>query len=241
MNIHKHKKTRSGFTLIELLTVIAIIGILAGILIPAVGLVRTAANKASSVSNMRSIATAFSTWSTPNNRVKILTAAMLPSADTNGVAEFLAENAGLVESDMWLIPSADAYADYVAAGNDIPPLIGTRGAGNVWATSGDWVAGVPVEYNFAIAIPASRSTSLTPLLWTNGLRPGDGAWDPGATPWETGGHICYLDAHVTYYEALDVASPNGEYLVNPTDGTLTVAMTDVHPNPNVMEPAVPTP
>ena len=32
MNIHKNIKTRSGFTLIELLTVIAIIGILAGIL-----------------------------------------------------------------------------------------------------------------------------------------------------------------------------------------------------------------
>ena len=49
-----------GFTLIELLTVIAIIGVLAGILIPVVGMVRAKAQAAASVSNLRQIHLALS-------------------------------------------------------------------------------------------------------------------------------------------------------------------------------------
>lgn len=48
----------SGFTLIELLTVIAIIGILAAILIPVVGAVRSAARTAVCKSNLREIGSA---------------------------------------------------------------------------------------------------------------------------------------------------------------------------------------
>jgi len=49
------KKSRRGFTLIELLTVIAIIGILAAIIIPVVGKVRTTAKRAQGMSNLRQI------------------------------------------------------------------------------------------------------------------------------------------------------------------------------------------
>ena len=54
----KNNKKISGFTLIELLMVIAIIGILAGILIPTVGAVRTQANLAASKAQLSNYVTA---------------------------------------------------------------------------------------------------------------------------------------------------------------------------------------
>jgi prepilin-type N-terminal cleavage/methylation domain-containing protein len=56
-----------AFTLIELLTVIAIIGILAAIIIPVVGKVRSSARSAQTISNVRQLALAANIWA-ENNR-----------------------------------------------------------------------------------------------------------------------------------------------------------------------------
>ena len=89
------KSPRSGFTLIELLTVIAIIGILAAILIPAVGKVREVANKSTSASDMRSIALAYATYSQAGGRTRVLNenrlAAKSYPTTVQGVAQFLGD------------------------------------------------------------------------------------------------------------------------------------------------------
>lgn len=229
----KNKKTpRSGFTLIELLTVIAIIGILAAILIPAVGKVREVANKSKSSSNMRSIAVSYATYSTSGGRVRTLTKAKMDNdsdisySEVAGVAQFLAKQSDLTDASIWIIESDPAVAAY---DNVLPVIVGFRDDQNAFNTSEEWVADVPVGYDFAIGVSGNAPTSTTPLLWTRALTTA-GTWGKDS-PWGLGGHIAYLDGHVSFYNEL--GSEDGQ-LVDPQTGRQTVNIQDVHDSANIM-------
>lgn len=196
----KNKNTpRSGFTLIELLTVIAIIGILAAILIPAVGKVREVANKSTSASNMRSIALAYATYSQAGGRTKVLNENRLTgkgySASVQGVAQFLGEEVDLFDASIWRLGDDPD----VIAQEPNPATVGARVSGTY--TENSQFTSSPVSYDFVLGVGGNNPSTTTPLLWTRGLET-SGMWNE-TSPWGRGGHIAYLDAHVTFYNELD--------------------------------------
>lgn len=202
-------QSRAAFTLIELLTVIAIIGILAAILIPAVGAVRKKASQAKSSSNLRQIALAYNNFSTSGGRTRVIgDGAYDPASNPTQAdspedwAAVLAQGAGLTDGQLYFIDS-----DPAIGGATLPKAIGFKDDSGLFAVTEAWstLDSELIGYEMVVGMSANAQGSITPLIWTKGLQ-NDGTWDTTINPWGSdGGHIAFMDGHVEFFD--NVAQP----------------------------------
>jgi prepilin-type N-terminal cleavage/methylation domain-containing protein len=119
-----NRRRATGFTLIELLIVIAVIGILAGMLIPAVALIRETARKSACGSNQRQIVMEMIAYSTETKYWPgTLDASQVP-VPTSGAAA-LQLMFGRIDDDVqaYVCPSDPAAATKRKALQDLPMIV----------------------------------------------------------------------------------------------------------------------
>lgn len=195
---------RTAFTLIELLTVIAIIGILAGILIPTVGRVREVAQRSVDASNLREIGKAALLYAA-ENQDRLPDPLTSGSAGDPGPSRYftllaqLAHGGGLDEASLYF-SRLDPQNPGTLPARVLDPADGTRSALNPDFTSR--LPSVNLVGGLRVSDPGS-----TPLAFTRGLTPA-GTWNTAATDSNQGvyshggGHVLFLGGHVQFFRRI---------------------------------------
>ena len=188
-------RARKGFTLIELLTVIAIIGILATALIPAVKKVQELARRTAALSRIRNVGGAIKAATSDGDKqidksALSLTTPTMTASTIEEYMQMLSIYGGINDATNWFVDG-----DSKNEGKVTPKTVLSGVAGSYSATS---LAGsVPSLTTYVPSVKAPAET--VPLVWTRGLLI-TGLWDQDKGAFESkGGHIYFATGRVDWF------------------------------------------
>lgn len=194
------RKKRQGFTLIELLTVIAIIGILAGMLSVVVPLVKKKAAQLTSGNNCKQILTTYLDYAgsgTSPRNISVEKGTLV----TNWAVFLTQQSPAANDGRLWFIPE-DTRLD----GIDIPTQVI-----NLTTKVADPAFQAAQPKSWAVVAGAPRNPDgRYPLIWTRGLPLSGGKWDSQTSPWKgDGGHIGFANGSSSFVTSTDGDSGKG--------------------------------
>lgn len=178
------KNKYAGFTLVELLVTIAIIGILAGILIPTVTGALQNTRRVAAMTNAITIADAHHTYLMDRGK------SLLPD-QIKSTGDF----AALMAQYGYLETAENFFAEDDPLGPDpIPRSLAIKGADG-WKPSEQFMSVDAYSVDIAVGISTHGPMGTTPFLWSRGLTTG-GNWSEDGGVWGAEeGFVIFTDGH----------------------------------------------
>jgi prepilin-type N-terminal cleavage/methylation domain-containing protein/prepilin-type processing-associated H-X9-DG protein len=200
--------SKRGFTLLELLMVVAIIGILAAILLPALARAREAARRASCFTSLAQMGMILHMYANENDNEFPWSGG---NGDATGLLKLIPDY--LSETYILLCPSGTSVRRDFFDDDDVPDPLNTRLDSPMSLRASYDYFGAYTESPITLP-PPNRGIPKMPIMWdTFGgqRRVSRNMPTPSSNHIPGGGNVLWLDGSVTFEKRIDWAGPNLPY------------------------------